>query len=142
MPLAIMLQRKQNHPLGVTVTIILSSIFLLFQPTLKNNNNNISFTIHFSKKVFMTQQSLQETIRAQKRQEGAGQRERLERESKNTSHILRIYPIGNRTSKALSQLPYALTKIPTAAVRPGSCFIISPSPSSGGNSFSPMLDFH
>lgn len=87
MPLAIMLQRKQNHPLGVTVTIILSSIFLLFQPTLKNNNNNnSSFTIYFSKKVFMTQQSLQETIRAQKRQEGAGQRENGERKQECITH--------------------------------------------------------
>lgn len=30
-----MLQRKQNHPLGVTVNILLSSIFLLFYPQLK-----------------------------------------------------------------------------------------------------------
>lgn len=48
----------------------------------------------------------------------------------------------NLARAAVSQLPYALTKLPTAAASPGSAFIISPSPSSGGNSFSPMLDFH
>lgn len=49
---------------------------------------------------------------------------------------------GNLARAAVCQLPYALTKLPTAAASPGSAFIISPSPSSGGNSFSPMLDFH
>lgn len=48
----------------------------------------------------------------------------------------------NLSGTVVSQLPYALTKLPTAAASPGSAFIISPSPSSGGNSFSPMLDFH
>lgn len=76
--------------------------------------------------------------------EKPGKRPKTEwkRESKNTTHVPRINPTGNRRSEALSQLPYALTKIPTAAMSTGSCFIISPSPSSGGNSFSPMLDFH
>lgn len=138
MPLATMLQRKQNHPLAVTVDILLSSIFLLFYPQLKKKK--VSHTL---RKVTVCDpaipprhQSTEEPGKRPKRdREGT-------RESKNTTHVLRINPIGNRTSKALSQLPYAPTKIPTAAVSPGSCFIISPSPSSGGNSFSPMLDFH
>lgn len=99
--------------------------------------------MYFQKIVFISQQSSQETIRVQKKQERTGQ-ERHRTEERKQDYLARsqIYPIENRASKALSQLPYALTKIPSAAARPGSCFIISPSPGSGGNSFSPMLDFH
>lgn len=45
MPLATMLQRKQNHPLGVTVNILLSSIFLLFYPQLKKKKKKVSHTL-------------------------------------------------------------------------------------------------
>ena len=48
---------------------------------------------------------------------------------------------GRRTSKAVSQLPYALTKIQTAAASAGSWFIISPSPSSGETHLAPCWTF-
>lgn len=140
MPLATMLQRKQNHPPGLTVSIVLSSIFLLCYPHLNKKKESFTYT---SGRNYIWPSHHTEILRIQKSQQrGQREPERKERESKNTTHYLRINPIGNRTSEALSQLPYVLTKIPTAAVSPGSCFIISPSPSSGANSFSPMLDFH
>lgn len=126
-----MLQRKQNHPLGVTVNITLSSIFLLFHtaPPHTHTHTKNSFTIHFRKKVFMTQQSYQETIRVQKSQgKGRPKRDGDGKEKARIQHILRINPRGNRTSKALSQLPYALTKIPTAAGAQGAVSSLAPHP--------------
>lgn len=56
-------------------------------------------------------------------------------------HVLRVNQRGGRPSKAGSQLPYALTKIRTAAASVGSWFIISPSPSSGETHLAPCWTF-
>lgn len=55
--------------------------------------------------------------------------------------MLSVNRRGRRTSEAVGQLPYALTKIPTAAASAGSWFIISPSPSSGETHLAPCWTF-